>query len=304
MTAPACFISPLVITAATITSSTAVTKLPGELDWVATGDYALGQVVFRPALGRRFENLKPGVNSSPPEDALDRWYDLGATSKTSMFDDSPASQSIAPGTLTQVFRPGAFNAIYLAGLEGQSLSVIVKDQPGGTVVYEYTGSLEKSEVSDWWEYFFSPLRPRTDFMATEITPYASCEVTIKVVNTGGVARCGIASIGDLVSLVGIAESGARVKARTLSRIDSDSRGRPTKEPGRNARDLAFTVTVPLDMAETIADAVDAVMDVSCPVMATDIDSLRVARTFGLIGYDLTLRSVDAVFNFSVQGTNV
>ncbi|MGG7604627.1 hypothetical protein [Massilia sp. BKSP1R2A-1] len=304
MTAPACFISPLLITAAMITSTSAVTKLPGESDWVATGDYALGQVVYRPSLGRRFENLKPGVNSSPPEDALDRWYDLGTTSKMSMFDDSPGTQSISPNTLTQVFRPGAFNAMYLAGLDGQTLSVIVKDQPGGTIIFEYQGSLEKSEASDWWEHFFSPLRPRTEFTATEITPYASCEVTITVVNTGGVARIGIVSIGDLVSLVGIAESGARVKARTLSRIDSDSRGRPTKQQGRNARDLTFTVTVPLDMAETIADAVDEVMNVSCAVMATDIDSLRVGRTFGLIGYDLTLRSNDAVFNFSVQGTNV
>lgn len=304
MTTPACFISPLVITAAMITNSTAVVKLPGEQDWVAAGDYALGQVVYRPTLGRRYENLKPGVNSSPPEDALDRWYDLGATSKMSMFDDSPATQSIAPGTLTQVFRPGAFNALYLAGLEGQTLSVTVKDQPGGAEVFKYTGSLEKSETSDWWEHFFSPMRPRTDFMATEITPYASCEVTITVVNTGGVARCGIASLGDLVSLGGKAESGARVKARTLSRIDSDSRGKPTKQQGRNARDLTFTVTVPIDMAETIADALDDVMDVSCPVMAKDSESLRVMRSYGLIGYELTLRATDAVFNFSVQGTNV
>lgn len=156
MTAPACFISPLVITAAMVTSSTAVTKLPGELDWVATADYAVGTVVYRPALGRRFENLKPGVHSSPPEDALDRWYDLGATSKMSMFDDSPATQSIAPGTLTQVFRPGAFNAMYLAGLDGQTLTVTVKDQPGGTVIFTHTESLEKSEASDWWEHFESP----------------------------------------------------------------------------------------------------------------------------------------------------
>ncbi len=301
MTAPVSFISPLTITAAKITSSTAVSKLSTELDWNAATNYTVGTVVFRPTLGRRFENQVAGVNSTPPEDDQTRWYDLGVTNAMSMFDSEASTQSIAPGILTAVFRPGPINAIYLAGLVGQSLSVTVKDAPSGTIVYTHSGSLEKSQPADYWEYFFSPLRPRTDFLMTGLTPYANCEVTVSITNTDGVARCGMVSVGDLVSLVGIAEVGAKVKTKSYSRIEADARGATSIKKGRKARDVSITVTVPLDMADTLADSLDAVSDIPCVLMGTDMDSLRALRSFGLLSYDLTCRKTDAVFNLSLQG---
>jgi len=302
MTAPVSFIMPLTILAAAVASSTAVARLPTELDWVATTDYAVGTVVYRPELGRRFECLVKGVSSAKPEDSGDRWYDLGATDKMAMFDGEVSTQSIAPSTLTVVFRPGAFNAMYLAGLDGRTLSIVVKDKPGGTEIYRYSGSLEDSAPADYYEYFFAPFKPKTEFLATGIPPYAKCEVTITISNPGGVARCGMASLGDLTSLGGPALQGVTVEPKSYNRIVTDERGKTSIKKGKSARDLAISAWVPIDEADTVVDALMQVMGVPCTWIGTDMRSYRALRTFGLgngkLSYDTPMR---ATLNLTVQG---
>lgn len=301
MTTPVSFISPLTISASMITSSTAVTKLAGELDWNAATNYTVGTVVFRPTLGRRFENQIPGVNSTPPEDDSARWYDLGATSSMSMFDSEVSTQSMCAETLTAVFRPGAFNAMYLA-VEGRSLAITIKDAPGGTNTYTYSGSLEDSQPDDYYEHFFSPFKAKTDFLVTDLTPYASCEVTITVSNTGGVARCGMASLGDLVSLGGSALSGVTVEPKSYARIVTDERGKTSIKKGKAARDMAITAWVPREETDSVVDALTQVMGVPCVWIGTDMNSYRALRTFGLGNGKFTYDKVNyATLNLTVQG---
>ena len=302
MTTPVSFISPLSITASMITSSTAVTKLASELDWNADTNYTVGTVVFRPTLGRRFENKIGGVDSAPPEDDSDRWYDLGATSSMSMFDSEVSTQSMCAETLTTVFRPGAFNALYLGALDGRSLTITIKDRPGGATVYSYNGSLEDSEPDDYYEHFFSPFKPKTDFLATDLMPYASCEVTIAVTNTGGVARCGMASPGDLVSLGGPALRGVTVEPKSYARIVTDERGKTSIKKGKAARDMAITAWVPKDETDAVVDALTQVMGVPCVWIGTDMTSYRSLRTFGLGNGKFTYDKANhATLNLTVQG---
>lgn len=302
MTAPVSFIMPLTILAAAIASSTAVARLPTELDWVATTDYAVGTVVYRPDLGRRFECLVKGVSSAKPEDSGDRWYDLGATDKMAMFDGEVSTQSIAPGTLTVVFRPGAFNAMYLAGIEGGSLSITIREAPGGAAFYSYSGSLEDSAPADYYDYFFAPFIPKTEFLVTDLPPYASCEVTITISNPGGVARCGMASLGDLVSLGGPALQGVTVEPKSYARIVTDDRGKTSIKKGKAARDLAISAWVPVEEADAVVDALMQVMGVPCTWIGTDMQSYRSLRTFGLGNGKLTYDKVNhATLNLTVQG---
>lgn len=302
MSTPVSFISPLTITASMITSSTAVTRLASELDWNAATNYTVGTVVFRPAIGRRFENQIPGVDNSPPEDNAARWYDLGATGPLSMFDSEVSTQSICAGTLTTVFRPGAFNAMHLVGLEGSSLNITIKAAPGGAAVYSYSGSLEDSQPAEYYEHFFSPFKPKTDFLVTDLAPYASCEVTISISSPNGVARCGMASLGDLISLGGQALSGVTVEPKSYARIVTDERGKTSIKKGKAARDMAITAWVPTEEADTVVDALTQVMGVPCTWIGTDLQNFRSLRTFGLGNGKLTYDKVNhATLNLTVQG---
>lgn len=301
---PVTFISPIDITPVMVASSNAVTSLPGEAPWAATTNYARGTVATRTFgdIIRRYENQMPGVNSNNPEDDQDRWYDLGSTDKMSMFDNLAHTQSIAPEALTVVLRPGAFDSFYLANIDARTLRVLVKDAPGGATVFDQTFSLDDSAPADYYEYFFSPFRPQTDFIIGDLVPYANSEVTLTASNPGGVARIGVASFGSMVSLMGAPESGSQVKVKNYTRTTTDSRGVTDYKRGRKARDLSFTITVPIEQASNIADSMDAISDTPCAVIGGDLDYLRALRTFGLLNYELQYRSIDAVFNLNVQGT--
>lgn len=302
MTTPVSFISPLTITSSMITSSTAVTHSTTEASWVSGTTYSVGTVVFVSSVGHRFECQVAGSSTISPENDLDRWYDLGATDQATMFDSEVSTQSIADGTLITVFRPGAFDALYLAALDGTSLAVTIKDAPGGVVVYSYSGTLEGSAPDDYYEYFFSPFKPQTEFFVTGLTPYALCEVTISVSNPGGIARCGMTSLGALTSLGGPALSGVTVEPKSYARITTDDRGKTSIKKGKAARDLSVSALVPLADADDVVDALTAVMGVPCAWIATDLTNMRTLRTFGLGNGKLTYdKTSHATLSLTVQG---
>lgn len=301
MTAPLSFILPLSITPSMVTSSTAVSHSTAEPNWSAATSYAKGAVVFRSTFGRRYECLVAGADSGLPEDTPVRWYDLGATDSMAMFDGEVSTQSIADGSLTVVLAPGAFNAIFLAGLDGTSLAITVKAAPGGATVYSYSGPLEGSEPADYYEYFFDPFQPKTDFIALGLEPYGGCEVTITITNTGGVARCGMTSFGDLVAL-GKTLQGVTVEPKSYARITTDTRGATSVKKGKAARDMAATAIVPIEETDAVIDALTKVMGVPCVWIGTDSVRMQSMRTFGLgngkITYD-TLRN--ATLSLNVNG---
>jgi len=302
MTAPVSFIRPLTIVPSMITSTTAVTKLPAEGEWSAMGTYTKGQVVFRTAVGRRFENKIPGMNGNLPEEDRERWYDLGATDQTTMFDAEVSSESIAPDVLTTVFRPGAFNAGWLLKLTGTSLTFTVKDAPGGATVFTETISLEDSQPDDYWEHLFDPYRPRTEYLVTGLEPYMSCEVTVSIAFPGSVARCGMASLGDLVSVGGLALTGATAEPKSYSRIVTDERGKTSIETGKSALDLTGSCLVALDVADTVVDALRSTLGVPCPWILTDSQNMRSLRGFGLGTFKLTYDTTDkARLSYNISG---
>lgn len=303
MTFPVSFIKPLVIKESMITSSTAVTKLSGEAEWVGTGNYTLGTIVTRAELGgRRFENLIPGVSANKPEDDRTRWYEHGLTDKATMFDSTNARQSIAPGVLTVVFRPGAHNAMFLAGLEGTALSITKKDAPGGNVVYSFAGSLEDSMPDEYYDWAFAPFVPQTDFLVTDLPPYASCEVTISITNPSSVARCAIASLGDLTVVGGPALSGVTVDLEGSARVTSDERGQASVKLGKLACDLTAQAIVPSDMAKSVVRALRSAQNTPCAWLITDQRIREELRSFGLGAGKLTYLSNRINLDLDVQGT--
>ncbi|WP_288379841.1 hypothetical protein [uncultured Massilia sp.] len=300
---PVSYIKPLVIKPSMITSSTAVKKLAGEAEWVAATAYALGQVVTRADLGgRRFENLIAGQNTNKPEDDRDRWYDLGLTDQNTMFDGKDGRQSIAPNALTVVLRPGAHNALFLAGLDGTALDIVWKEYPGGPQYHSYSGTLEDTQPDDYYDYYFAPYSPQTDFLITDVTPYASCEVTITISNPGSVARCAIASIGDLTAVGGPALSGVSVDVSGSARVTADDRGMASVVAGKLACDLSAQAIVPDDMARGVVRSIRAVQNIPCPWLITDQRLREELRSFGLGAVKLTYTSNQIRASIDVQGT--
>lgn len=301
MTAILSFISPLTISAAMVVSSTAVSHSATELDWVATGNYSVGTVVFRATVGRRYANLIAGVNSDLPEDSPTRWEDLGATDKMSMFDGEIGTQSMADGVLQVTFRPGPFNALFLGGLEGESLEVIVRDYVSGVAYFTYSGSLEGSQPDDYYEWCFDPFRQQGDYLATDIEPYGRSEVSITISAPGSVAKCGIASLGDLKAL-GPSLVGLTIEPKSYARVTTDSRGKTSIRRGKATRDMAVTALVNVSDADRVNDVITAALGVPCVVIASDSLRMQATRVFGLMQGKITYPGGQKVnLSMNIQG---
>jgi len=126
---------------------------------------------------RIYQSLRASNINHDPDDVVNRagdapwWQDVSATNRWKMFDDQVATPTIADSPFTVVLTPGPFNAVDLRGLDADEITITVKDAPGGAVTYTYTGDLEGSEPGDYYEYYFDPFKPQTDFIATGIEPY-------------------------------------------------------------------------------------------------------------------------------------
>ena len=127
---------PLEITPERLISSTVPDADPtaDESLWAAATDYAAGALAVRTETRRRYECIVPGVNSTPPESAPDRWLEMGASNQHALFDYNSDQATEAASPLTVVLKPGKrIDSVYLDGVRAHQLTATLR--VGGAVVY-------------------------------------------------------------------------------------------------------------------------------------------------------------------------
>ena len=215
-------IKPIPITRDKVLSSTAVEQYA---TWNSAATYAKGdKCVYGDKI---YESLLDGNVNKTPDTNPNSWLDIGANNKMSMFDIQVNTQTTATETLTVVFKPGsAFNAVSFLNLVGNTITVIVKDSPTGSVVYTETIELDNSSsnVIDWYTYFFEDFDFRTEVVFRNIPPYANgvIEVTISA-NVGAPVAIGTCSVGTMIDL-GDTQYGLNYGIRDYSIKETDEFG--------------------------------------------------------------------------------
>ncbi|HEU0282956.1 MAG TPA: hypothetical protein VFQ99_04170 [Gallionella sp.] len=294
---------PIAITDAMFTSSTAP-----ENDypvWVA-GSYAVGYRCISTVTHRIYESLIAS-NTKDPTDILNRtgttpaWLDIGATNKWACLDGLVSTPTKLASPLTMVFTPGFFNALCLFGLDAENLAITVKDAPGGNVIYSDSGALESSAPGDWYEYFFDPFKPQTDFVASEIPPYNNAEVTITLTSATADVACGMLQMGDLRPL-GETQYGAKAKPKTFSYIKINDFGENEIVRRKKAKDMTLSAWLKLEEANSVLETVGDMLDIPCMWIGTDLPEYTGLRVFGLgsgeVSYD---HPQDCLLTVDVKG---
>lgn len=299
---------PLAITDVMLTSSTVAEPAAGESAWVSGGTYALGDQVIRTSTHRIYEALQAHTGRTAlPEVDTDYWLDVGPTQRWAAFDNLISTPSETTGTLTYVLRPGFFNAISLYGLNGDTISITIKDAPGGTVFYTYTGGLTET-VPDWYEWLFSPIKPLSKLVLKDILPYPDPELTLTIAAGSGITvGVGMVVIGDYRAIFGDGdwggtEHGASAEPVTYSYIKTDAFGVTSIVRRHSATDLRVRVVMPREFADYALATVQEVLDVPACWIATDAAGYAGLNVFGLGSGALTYDSFNnAVFALSVKG---
>lgn len=300
---------PITLTDAMLSSSTIAEPAAGETAWNAATSYTVGQRCILASTHRVYENLIAGVNATSPDQALTgatpRWLDYGPTLRWAAFDGVVNTPSTATTSFTYVLLPGFFNAIAFYGMNGASITVSIKDAPGGTVFYTYSGSLIEPPV-DYYDYYFGAIRGLSKLVLSDILLYANPEVTITVTGVGTV-EAGMIAFGDLRPLIseggiGGTQQGASAEPFTYSYINTDAFGRTSIVRRHSATNMRVSVVLPKTDADAALATVQSVLDVPAAWIATDAEGYAGLNVFGLGSGSLGYEGPNhATLNITVKG---
>lgn len=173
-----------------------------------------------------YEAQNDNARSDPELPGQTDWVKIGPARRWAMFDEKTQTRTIAPHdiiTSTQV--PGRIDTLVLMEVAATSVNVQIKD--GATVVYDQDFEmLDDTGISDWFDYFYDPVEPRTVLVVRERTwaDVLDPVIVVTVTNLDGVNR----EVGHLVAgtlrTLGYSQLGARLGFDDYSVIQADDFG--------------------------------------------------------------------------------
>jgi len=302
---------PIELTDAMLSSSTIAEPAATETAWNAATNYAVGAEAILVSTHRVYTNLLGGVNATSPELALTgatpRWLDTRPTLRWAAFDSQVSTQSTAVTPLTYVMLPGLINAIAFYGLDGTTLSISIKDAPGGTVIYTNTIDLTEPPL-DYYDYYFGRIKSLTKAVVKDLVPYANPEITISITAGVGVTvKAGMIAFGDLRALLSTGEiggtlTGAKAKPVTYSYISTDAFGTTSIVRRTAATDLDITAQVPTSDADTALATIQEVLDVPAAWIGSDTANFTGLNVFGLASGDVSYEGPTySIITINVRG---
>jgi hypothetical protein len=185
-------IKPKSMTDAMLAAASIAEPATGETAWNAATAYAQGDRAIRTQTHRIYERLVAGTTATAPELDSTNWLDVGPTNRWAMFDEQVSTASQATSSLSVTVNVGYVNSVAAVGLVGSSLTVTLKDSPGGTTVYTVTKALDGTIILDWFGYFFEPFVQLGEVVLTDLPLYLNGQLVVTLTGGGAVA------IGNLV----------------------------------------------------------------------------------------------------------
>ena len=290
-------LAPITITPAIITTMTAAgVAVPEDSTspWSSANSYAIGDRVHVVSTHRVYEaakNMTAGSGAKDPTlpanqyDAagnISYWIDAGPTNKFAMFDGVVSTQTSVASPLVLTIKPGFFNGLAMFGIDADTISIVVKDAPGGSTIYSHSGVLEGSAPADYYEYCFDRFKPQTQFIATGIDPYYNSEVTLTLAKGGGQpVKLGMYALGDLRPM-GVPLRGASVEPIDYSYVSTDTFGTTTVKKRNNATGMRISAKMNIEDANSVLDTVKEYLGVPVVVIGSTAEMYEALTVFGLV----------------------
>lgn len=256
-------IKPIAVDDTNLTSSTIPEPdtAQGEVLWVA-GSYNTGD---RRVEGHRIYEVtadpsttdQPSVGSqkTPPT-----WVDVAPTNKFAMFDTVNSTKSIETTQLIVEIDAGVIiNSIAGIAISGATaINVTVNDPVDGEVYSQDIDMLDNSQVTDWYEYYFSPIIRVSQFVLLDLPAYPNATITITV--DGDDIGFGNLVIGNQ-AVIGVANYGTNVQLLDFSRKNTDEFGNTVVSQRRTSKLVEFDVTINKSRVNYVFDLLSSITTV-------------------------------------------
>lgn len=235
-------VPPLGVNDTTLTSSNVPENDYAE--WNSATSYVIGDRVIVLATHRIYEAQVANTNKYPPDylddgdpDAdppvLDTWLEVSATNRYRMFDGKARSITAQATSIIVEITPGElFNTVAALNIKGESANVQVIDPSEGTVYDRDIDLLDLSGIDDFYDWFWSPLEKKTNFVLTDLPAFPLAKVKLTILNSSEDAEIGEFVVGRARNLgislypstVGIAnynrkaEDGDSIEVRAFAKL--------------------------------------------------------------------------------------
>lgn len=297
-------IVPVAVTDAMMVSCTVAEPAAGEIVWVSGTTYAIGDVRILVSTHKRYKRTVAGAGTTAPNLDTANWLDIGATVRWAQFDKKIGTVTTGATAVTTVLKPGSAEGLALLELTGASLTVSIKDQPGGAVVYSKTISLDDTVVTDVYDWMYADYTQRRNVVLTDLPgQYPSAEITVTVNSTSG-ASIGVLGVGR-VHTIGSTEYGAGVGIINWGKVTDDGFGNREWLQG----DYSNRITLPLvancsDMVR-IHRLLASLRSTPAIYIGTEIAALESFISYGVFrDLYITVPNYSLVnFNLEVDGLN-
>lgn len=149
----------------------------------------------------------------------DFWKDAGPTNKWAALDDALNTKSVATSSIVWTLAPGLVSSLALFGLVGNTVRVEVFTTSPAVTYLDVTLSLDGSEVSDWYDWFYAPVIQLAKIW--QDLPLIG-EATVKITLSGtGTVECSHLSVG-LTQEIGDMQTGTPFGIDDYSKFITDA----------------------------------------------------------------------------------
>lgn len=290
-------IKPVALTDASVVAST-----------VAETEYAAYAAITNYAVGGRsiyghkvYESVQtPNVGHQPDLSPL-FWAAVGPSVRWAMFDGEVSTQTEATGSLTVVIKPGYVNSLALFGLEGNSLSITIRDGLAGPVVYSRDMTLDGTIISDWYQYFYEPNVQLGEVVLDDLPPYSNAHITINILG-GGTVKCGAVSVGTAYE-IGDTQYGASVGIIDYSRKDTSATGDTTFTKRKFSKTMNAQVWLKSGQFNKVFQILTTLRSTPCAWVGVDASGFEPTIIFGFyrdFSIDIAYPTYD-LCNIQIEG---
>jgi hypothetical protein len=258
----------------------------GEVLWVANTAHVLGDLRVRTTTHRVYRCVQAhGARAAFPENDPTFWLDYGPTLRWSPFDYyASTSNTTSSNDITYVVSGRFVNALWLDGLLGSTVTVTVKNQVGGSVVFTKVSTLKRA-ATGYWDYAYGQKYFDRTLLVEGLPIYPEAEITVTVSGSSGSTRA-IGSLvrGKVLSLAygdwGGTQWGAKAVPKTYTYRKVRDDGTFQIIPRGSAVDLDCSVQIKVQYADLAVESLTGLMGRPVVWIATRLDGFKGLRTFG------------------------
>lgn len=240
-------VKPVAITDAMLTSNIPEPDASvGEVLWTA-GTYNTGDRRMLASTHTIYQVVAdPSTTDAPDVGAaktVPTWVAVGPTNKWAMFDQVNDTKSTAPSPIEIDIETGELtNSLAVFNLNGSSdVTVTMTDPVAGLVYTNNIDMIDNSDVVDYYEYFFSPIINKTEFVLLDLPAYKNATISVTIAGDAAISL-GTLIVGAQITL-GVALYGTSMQLLDFSRKERNEFGNYVIVPRRTSKLVDFDVII-------------------------------------------------------------